>query len=426
MAKLVVGENDLQTLYPEVAAEWDDEANGDLTPQDVTAHSNKKVYWKCAKGHSWPAAIYCRTNGTQCPFCSGRKAWPGETDLATLYPEIAAEWNYEANGGLTPQNVTAHSGKKVHWRCLKKGHEWEETVSQRVNGCGCPFCSGHRVAVGETDLATLYPEIAAEWDYEANGELTPQSVTAHSAKMVYWRCSKGHSWPAVVYSRTRGYNCPFCSGQKALIGETDLATLYPEIAAEWDYEANGDETPQNVTAHSGKKFYWKCAKGHSWQAAVFTRTRGSQCPVCLGRRLLPGENDLATLYPEIAAEWDYEANAPLTPQQVFPKSNKAVFWICRDCGRQWKTKIVKRVEGCGCPYAAGKIPIEGENDLATVNPELAAQWDYEANAPLTPQKVFPNSKKRVGWVCPNCGNRWETMICTRNKGSNCPACHGRG
>ena len=45
-------ENSLFFLFPEIAKEWDYEKNGDLKPTDVTKGSDKKVWWKCKKGHS--------------------------------------------------------------------------------------------------------------------------------------------------------------------------------------------------------------------------------------------------------------------------------------------------------------------------------------------------------------------------------------
>ncbi|MFR8347583.1 MAG: zinc-ribbon domain-containing protein, partial [Mediterraneibacter gnavus] len=55
------------------------------------------------------------------------------------------------------------SHKKVIWRC-KKGHEWEAVVKSRtINKTGCPYCSHNKVLAGFNDLATLLPDIAAEW-----------------------------------------------------------------------------------------------------------------------------------------------------------------------------------------------------------------------------------------------------------------------
>lgn len=53
--------------------QWDGEKNGDLTTQDVTYGSHKKVWWQCEEGHIWKAAIYSRTSERKhgCPVCAG-------------------------------------------------------------------------------------------------------------------------------------------------------------------------------------------------------------------------------------------------------------------------------------------------------------------------------------------------------------------
>ena len=38
--------------------------------------------------------------------------------------------------------------------------------------------------------------------------------------------------------------------------------------------------PDKVSAGSFKKVWWKCKKGHSWQAKVASRTEGHNCPIC--------------------------------------------------------------------------------------------------------------------------------------------------
>ena len=45
----------------------------DLTPEQVTLGSNKKVWWRCSERHIWQAAIYARTRtrGSGCPICAG-------------------------------------------------------------------------------------------------------------------------------------------------------------------------------------------------------------------------------------------------------------------------------------------------------------------------------------------------------------------
>ena len=43
--------------------------------------------------------------------------------------------------------------------------------------------------------------LAAEWNYEKNGSLTPEMVLPYSHKKVWWKCEKGHSWRTAIYSR---------------------------------------------------------------------------------------------------------------------------------------------------------------------------------------------------------------------------------
>ena len=143
-------------MKPELAKEWNNAKNGNLKPEDFTVFSEKKVWWKCEKGHEWQAAICDRNNGTGCPYCSGRYVIKGETDLVTMNPELAKEWNYAKNGDLKPEDFTANSHKKAWWKC-EKGHEWQTTISDRNGGSGCPICSGIKVLAGYNDFATNNP-----------------------------------------------------------------------------------------------------------------------------------------------------------------------------------------------------------------------------------------------------------------------------
>ena len=133
--------------------------------------------------------------------------------------------------------------------------------------------------------------------------LVPADVSAGSQRSVWWRCEKGHSWRAAVRSRTVGSGCPICAGKQLSLGENDLAALYPALAKQWDAEKNGRLTPRDVLPGAEKKVWWRCERGHSWRAAVSSRTRaGGGCPYCAGKQVLPGFNDLASQRPELAAQ----------------------------------------------------------------------------------------------------------------------------
>lgn len=94
--------------------QWDTERNGADTPRTVSYGSQRKIWWRCEKGHTWQAPVYSRTGGAGCPYCTGRKVvHPGFNDLAAKAPDMAAQWHPVLSGGLTPEMVTVSSHRRV-------------------------------------------------------------------------------------------------------------------------------------------------------------------------------------------------------------------------------------------------------------------------------------------------------------------------
>lgn len=530
--------------------EWNWEKNSELgfDPNRMAYQSNKIAWWKCSKGHEWKSSAAGRNRGHGCPYCSGRYAIRGETDLQTVNPALAEEWNYDKNNGLTPEDVLPNSYKKAWWKC-NQGHEWQASIANRNKGNGCPYCAGQKVLEGYNDLQTGNPALASEWNYDKNVALKPAHFTANSGKRVWWKCVKGHEWQATIYHRSKGDGCPVCNSERhtsfpeyALVyylrrcdldvihtyneqgyeldiyipslkiaieydgyywhknsGKKDLEknrrcqsdgiTLYriregllplndssidyviernqkdlpkvietvisnitgtgievnlngdaidiegmrelsektssiscinPEVAKEWNYEKNGSLMPDSFTANSNKMVWWKCSQGHEWQSRINNRNKGKGCPYCSGRYAVKGENDLQTVNPALAKEWNQEKNSGLTPADVMINSHKKVWWKCSK-DHEWQAEVAQRSRGRGCPYCAGRYVIKGENDLQTVNPNLAKEWNYEKNDGLTPADVMPSSHKKVWWKCCN-NHEWQARIADRNRGRGCRFC----
>lgn len=144
------GFNDLATLNPELASQWDPAIGvNDRTPADVTVRSNYRASWVCGRDHFWRASVAGRTEGRGCPYCAGQRAISGETDLATLRPDIAAQWH--PSNDLAPDQVMPYSRRKAVWQC-SKGHLWEARIANRTTGHGCIYCASWR-GLDETDLA---------------------------------------------------------------------------------------------------------------------------------------------------------------------------------------------------------------------------------------------------------------------------------
>lgn len=144
----------LATTHPEIAKEWHKKKNGKLTPEDVRAGSEKKVYWQCQifKEHVFQAPINSRTRtgvrqGTKCPHCRAFDRKKVKT-LSEHYPDIAKQWHQKKNYPLTPDLISAYSNKKYWWICpVNKKHEYYRRVSSRTFlGSDCPLCNESRTS----------------------------------------------------------------------------------------------------------------------------------------------------------------------------------------------------------------------------------------------------------------------------------------
>ena len=380
--------------HPEIAAQaygWD--------PSTLSSGSNEAKEWMCPKGHVYDSQVAKRAmRGQGCPFCSGHRVLAGFNDIPTSHPEIAKEAN-----GWDPTKISAGSNKKLSWEC-PIGHIYESRVADRtLQNARCPICLGRQVLVGFNDLLTTHPELAAEAH-----EWNPQTRTAGSNKKASWKCSEGHVYESVIASRAKGSGCHFCSGHRVLPGLNDLHTTHPALAAQasgWD--------PTTISAGSNKKLTWECQKGHTYQAVVASRLRNIDgCPICYGRQVLLGFNDLATISPQLAAEaygWD--------PTTVTRGSGKKQNWLC-PVGHVYKSTVVERSNGNGCPICSGHQVLAGFNDLLTTHPQIATEadgWD--------PRTLNAGSNKKRQWKC-GLGHTWSSMVNQRTSNPGCPFCTG--
>lgn len=392
--KIIVGVNDLQSQFPDIAKEaygWD--------PITVAKSSRKKLEWKCDKGHIYSSVVYSRTeNGNKCPICAGQKVLAGFNDLQTKFPDIAIEAY-----GWDPKTVSPGTNKKLKWKC-SLGHIYESTGANRANGTNCPICANKKVLAGFNDLQSKFPEVAMEaygWD--------PSSVSPYSTKERKWKCKNGHIYQKKIAEQTqRITGCPACNGRQVFPGFNDLKSQFPDIAKEaygWD--------PITVSAKSETKLDWKCNFGHIYNSRVYGRTsKGLKCPICSGQQLLAGFNDLQTKFPGIAAEaykWDATS--------ISAHSGQKKKWQCQ-LGHIYSSVVASRTtNGNGCPVCASQQVLKGFNDLQTKFPEIAKEaygWD--------PTLITPGIASKNEWKC-EFGHIWIATVNSRtSNGNGCPAC----
>lgn len=282
--------------------------------------------------------------------------------LAVFHPDLAKELETDLNGEMTAQNIGSGMRSNVWWRCPDKGHVYDAWPAQRVRGSGCRYCAGIAAYPGETDLASTHPELVLQLAKEQPEGVSPQNLKSGSSRIVNWVCvsNSKHVYPMSPYERiTNKSGCSYCAGKRVLHGDNDLKTLFPEVAAEWEYEENFPHRPENFVPGSNKKFYWRCSwtPTHTWIAQINTRTKGHGCNQCA--RVKTGVNDLetkASLDPSRAhllTEWDSTANEK-EPKEVAFSDNDEYWWKCTkgkhssylaQCGNRWFNLT-------GCPSCA--------------------------------------------------------------------------
>jgi len=205
---------------------------------------------------------------------------------------LISEWDYEKNANdIAPEALSNQSNKVVFWKC-SNGHSWQKRVQSRyLYKKGCPMCDS---------LGHKFPEIAGEI-YQANSEkIDPFTIPHGTNNKLDWICDKGHRWTTSVYSRTKGgyrksgTGCPYCANKK-VSSENSVRAVNPALCEEWDFDKN-KETPDEILAGSHQKVWWKCSKGHSWQAVVKDRCiKGTGCGYCSAQTSRPEIRILAEL-----------------------------------------------------------------------------------------------------------------------------------
>lgn len=207
---------------------------------------------------------------------------------------------------------------------------------------------------------------------------------------------------------------------------SNLLKYNKKLMKEYNYEKNTDIDLDTLTFKSGKRIWWKCKEGHEWESIVANRSRGQKCPVCSGKKIVLGINDIFTIFPDLKKEWDYEKNI-INPQTLSAYSNKDAFWICK-LKHKYKMRVSHRTSGHGCPYCAGNKILEGFNDLKSWskenNPNILKKWDYSKNGEI-PVNESRNSKRIVWWKCQVCGNEYTNKICNEVSNIFCPKCNKR-
>lgn len=219
--------NSILKHKPEISQMWDNEKNGNLTPDMFSIGSEKTIWLKCTEcGKSYQIKVKdaYKKRTTKCIECAYLKLKPGVNDFKTMYPKLAEEYDYERNEIRLEKLNLSERDSKFYWICKKCGYKWKASIESRIYSSNCPRCASFVGANTRTQnmikkngsLLTNFPEIAKEWNYEKNSDLRPENMTCNNNRIVWWKCSKcGNEWQNAIALRTKGFGrCPICKKNK--------------------------------------------------------------------------------------------------------------------------------------------------------------------------------------------------------------------
>lgn len=322
--------------HPELMDEWS--PKNTVSPWEVSKGSEVRVWWECRECHyEWETMVNGRRG---CPACAGRVVFPGVNDVATLAPsDVLAEWDYEKNTGVHPSNLLAGSSMKVWWRCRQCGHQWRAAPYSRIKkGQGCSTCAARDNASHQIVMfADKFPELVPTW-VSCDGDNTPYNTSYGSNTNATWLCLDcRRNFSSSFKLQSQGKGCPHCAESRRL-GRS--VALNPDLMVLWDTLKNTVD-PKEVSEKSSKSIvWWLCPSGHSYSRTPNEELRSGQCPVCLGRSVLAGFNDLETLCPGVVKYWDFDRNDQL-PSCFRPGSQAVVAWLCPKCDYRFTGKVDK-------------------------------------------------------------------------------------
>ena len=425
--KLVQGLNDLATLRPDLLAEWDYDKNlGIVYPENVTCGMQFKVWWKCARGHSWKSSIHSRaTKNTACPYCDDIRS---ET-LAEKRPDLLKEWDYERNNelGIYPDAIAWSSHKEVCWICsINTLHLYKMTINRRSSPRfprGCPECNKAR--------QTSYPE---QFIHEVMLSIFPDATNRNKID--------GYEFDIIVPSLKLAieYNGEYY--HRKLSDRTERENEKADICVKKGYRfiqiIEQQDLKDGILFDTDKIYFRHEGRNDKLHEALMeiceyilnslgktlegvdietVKANANEYSV-LGRP----ENSFGVNYPHLLEEWDYEKNQGIDPYKISQKSAKKVSWICKkDPSHKWDAAIHNRaLHQSGCPRCIGVLE---DNSIKSRCPALFKEIHPDKNGHIDIESVTVAADETLNWICPRCKYEWSAAVVSRvYQKSGCRKC----
>lgn len=296
---------------------------------------------------------------TSCGLCSNRISIPEKMIfyyLSQIFEDIQENYRPSFLNGLEIDIYIS----SLHLGIEYDGERWHKNIQKDINKTNlCLLNNVHLIRVREPKC-----ERSNEFEYQI---ITPKPTTNGShmtipiKQIINILKNDFHVNCSVNIDCLRD-NATICSTILSSKGGNSLLIKKADIAKEWDYNKNYPLTPNDVSVRSGRKAWWICPNGHSYNSVIASRTGSDACgcPMCSNKGsslyqngLYIGEHSLLKERPDIAAEFMEDKNG-ISANDISVSSNKKMWFKCSKCDYEWQSKINNRTSSNtqGCPMCA--------------------------------------------------------------------------
>ena len=353
--QILKGYNDLETINPKLALEWDYEKNK-IKPSEVGAGARNKYWWKCEKGHEWMASISSRHRlDVGCPYCSQSISFPEKAIyyyfkkyFKRIIPNYRSSLinNKEIDIYLPDEKIgIEYDGLAFHNK--KKDQEKDEICKK--NGLNI-------IHVAEKSKTKLY--ISKQYIYYEPSNKNDLNIIINYLLNQILKTNDIDYKVDIQKDMNKIYKIIEKENKNKALFNTN-----PELIDLWNYKKNEGLNPNMFSKGSRLDVWWMCNKNHEWKAAIYNVAEGSRCPYCSGRYAIKGVNDFLTLRPDLEKIWNYEKNEGVDISSIKIKSNKKAWWKCNECYYEWESKVCNITRNnSGCPNCGKKFNTGDKNE----------------------------------------------------------------
>ena len=423
----VTPENSFAGKHPDKVHLWHPSKNGSSKPTEFASQSNKRVWWRCSKGHDWEQKVSHISSGTGCPYCSGKKVTQ-ENSFAGKHPDKVHLWHPQKNKTKTPWDFTHGSDKRVWWIC-QRGHEWTARIAMISKGSSCPTCNNEKQSKrqiergirGKGNALEKFPELNSEWHTKKNTPLVLSDFGVGSAVKVWWICKRGHEWKTAIRERCKGSSCPYCFphiSKFELRILSELEVVFDEVISQFEIDAYKVDIllPDEKIAIE--------VDGYPWHLNTASRdTLKSSRIYAAGFDLLRlRDARLEQLSPNEIRFKDKDSTLSIIKKTIkFVRDNYPL-------NEHTNVKIESYLTAGdylnqeNYTRRLSNIFVTNDEQSLLKFPHLINEWHTEKNSPLSPENFSIGSNQKVWWIC-SYKHEWQATIVSRTgRGTGCEKC----